>query len=143
MKKNGIDLQIYDIEKMFDKINLKEAINDLWDSGLRNDNLVMLYLLNKNNKAIIRTPVGDTNQIEMDENVHHGWSCGPLKASNQMDTIGKESIKEDIYTYKYQGVVPISVLQMVDDTMAIAECGVESIMTNSYVNTKEFKVWFE
>ena len=28
---------------------VQEALNDLWDSGLRNDNLVMLYLLNKNN----------------------------------------------------------------------------------------------
>ena len=55
---------------MFDKINLKEAINDLWDSGLRNNNLVMLYLLNKNNKAKIKTPVGDT-EIELNEpNLH-------------------------------------------------------------------------
>ena len=44
-----IDLQIYDLEKMFDKIKLKEAINDLWDSGVKNDNLVALYELNRNN----------------------------------------------------------------------------------------------
>jgi hypothetical protein len=68
-KSKAIDLQMYDIEKMFDKINLKEAINDLWDYGLRNDNLVMLYLLNKDNKAVIRTPVGDTEKIDLDENV--------------------------------------------------------------------------
>ena len=121
---------------MFDKINLKEAINDLWDSGLRNDNLVMLYLLNKNNKAIIKTPVGDTKEINIDENVLQGGSWGPLKASNQMDTIGKESLKTGENVYMYRGSQPIAALEMVDDILAIAECGVQSIITNAYINTK-------
>ena len=121
---------------MFDKIMLKEAINDLWDSGIQNDNLVALYEVNKNNKAIVRTPIGDSDQIELKENVLQGGSWGPLKASNQMDTIRKESKNEGEHVYMYQGVVPICVLEMVDDTLGIAECGVESIVTNMYINTK-------
>ena len=80
---------------MFDKIKLKEAINDLWDSGLQNDNLALLYLLNKDNNAIIKTPVGETEPIKLVENVLQGGSWGPLKASNQMDTIPKESLQSD------------------------------------------------
>ena len=61
---------------------------------------------------------------------------GTLKASNKMDTFGKEAKNEGKYIYMYQGVVPITSLQMVDDTLAVSECGVESIMTNAYINTK-------
>lgn len=121
---------------MFDKIKLKEAINDLWDSGLQNDNLVVLYELNKKNRATIRTPIGDSEKIELKENVLQGGSWGPLKASNQMDTIGKESLREGEHVYMYQGVVPICVLEMVDDTLGISECGTDSIETNAYLNTK-------
>jgi len=132
----AIDLQIYNIEKMFDKIKLKEAINDFWDSGVQDDNLVLLYKLNKDNKAIIKTPVGETEEIDLDENVLQGESFGPLLASNQLDTIGKESKRDGENLYMFQGQVPISVLEMVDDTLGIAECGVDSIVLNSVINTK-------
>ena len=135
-KSKAIDLQIYDIEKMFDKIRLKEAINDFWDSGVQDDNLVLLYKLNKNNKAIVKTPVGESDEIHLDENVLQGESFGPLLASNQLDTIGKESKNDGENLYMYQGVVPIRVLEMVDDTLGISECGVDSIVLNSYINTK-------
>ena len=46
-KKIPIDLQIYDIEMCFDKIDLKEALNYLWDSGVRDDKFALLYELNK------------------------------------------------------------------------------------------------
>ena len=78
----------------------------------------------------MRTPIGDSDQIELKENVLQGGSWGPLKASNLMDTIGKESKNEGEHVYMYQGVVPICVLEMGDDTLGIAECGVESIVTN-------------
>ena len=113
----SIDLQIYDIEKMFDKIKLKEAINDFWDSGVKNDNLVLLYELNKNNKAVVKTPVGESEEIVLDENVLQGESFGPLLASNQLYTIGKESKADGENLYMYEGKVPISVLEMVDDTL--------------------------
>ena len=75
-------------------------------------------------------------KIDLKENVLQGGSWGPLKASNQMDTIGKESLKEGKHVYLYQGVVPICVLEMVDDTLGVAECGVDSIDLNCYINTK-------
>ena len=124
------------MEKIFDKIKLKEALNDLWDSGVKNDKFAMLYELNKNSTAKVLTPVGESDVINLEENVLQGGSWGPLKASNQMDTFGKEAKNEGEFVYMYQGVVPITMLQMVDDTLAVAECGPESKMTNAYVNTK-------
>ena len=39
-----IDIQVFDVEKYFDSLWLKECINDLYESGLRNDKLPLLYL---------------------------------------------------------------------------------------------------
>ena len=36
----------------------------------------------------------------------------------------------------YRESVPIAALEMVDDILAISECGVQSIVTNAYINTK-------
>ena len=38
--------------------------------------------------------------------------------------------------YDIKKGVPIAALEMVDDCLAIAECGIPSIVTNSYINTK-------
>ena len=36
----------------------------------------------------------------------------------------------------FQEKVPISVLEMVDDTLGISECGVDSVVLNAVINTK-------
>ena len=39
-------LQIYDYKQMFDSINLEEAISDIYDYGLKDDNLALIYKAN-------------------------------------------------------------------------------------------------
>ena len=53
---DDIDLQLFDVVKCFDKIWLKEAINDLFEAGLDNDKLVLLYKENQNNSVAVKTP---------------------------------------------------------------------------------------
>jgi hypothetical protein len=40
-------LQIYDYKQMFDSINLEEAISDIYDYGLKDDNLALIYKANE------------------------------------------------------------------------------------------------
>ena len=40
-------LQIYDYAQMFDSINLEQAISDVYEAGLNDDNLSLLYKANK------------------------------------------------------------------------------------------------
>ena len=51
-----IDVQLHDVIKMFDKLWLQEAVNDLYEANLRNDNLYLLYLENKMNNVAVKTP---------------------------------------------------------------------------------------
>ena len=40
-------LTFYEIEKCFDSLWLEDCINSLWENGIQNDNLYLIYLLNK------------------------------------------------------------------------------------------------
>ena len=40
----AIDVQVYDVEKCFDTLWLQECINDLYEAGLNNDKLPLLFL---------------------------------------------------------------------------------------------------
>ena len=43
---------------------------------------------------------------------------------------------EDKNLYYYKDEVPVPILTMVDDALAITECGYKASMMNSYLNTK-------
>ena len=40
-------LQIYDYAQMFDSIDLEEALNDIFDAGIKDDNLALLHEANR------------------------------------------------------------------------------------------------
>ena len=46
---------MYDIEKCFDALCLEECINDLYEAGLNNDKLPLLFLENQNAKVAAKT----------------------------------------------------------------------------------------
>jgi hypothetical protein len=46
--KEAVDIAIYDVEKCFDSLWLEECINDIYDLGLKNNKLNILYLMNQN-----------------------------------------------------------------------------------------------
>ena len=52
---NGIDCQVYDIEKCFDSLWLHEVVNSLFEAGMQNDKLPLLFLENRNVQVAIKT----------------------------------------------------------------------------------------
>ena len=52
--KEALDVQIFDIEKCFDSLWLHEVINCLFDAGLRNDKLPLLFLENLNAQIAVK-----------------------------------------------------------------------------------------
>ena len=54
-----------------------------------------------------------------------------------MDTLNKIVLTQDHLTYKYKGDsdINIAVLGMVDDTLAISQCGIASIQKNAVINS--------
>ena len=137
-KSRCIDIQIFDIIKCFDSLWLEDVMNDLFDSVPttgQNDKLAMVYKTNCENYVSIKTSVGQTSRTNLPKIVMQGGSWGPMQCSNSVDKIGKECeiIQEHLYSYK--NLVNVPILSMVDDMLAISNCGQESVSMNTYINT--------
>ena len=78
-------LQIYDYSQMFDSINLEHAISDIYQAGLQDNNLKILYEANKNVFMAINTPGGLTERKHIQNTVLQGETFGSLLASVQVD----------------------------------------------------------
>ena len=57
-KMKPVMLQFYDCSQMFDSINLEEAISDIYDTGVDDDNLALLYKANCEVEMAVKTPDG-------------------------------------------------------------------------------------
>ena len=83
----SIDILMYDYRQCFDTLWLQECINDLYDAGIQDDKLALIYEVNKNNKVAIKTPFGTTPRVSINQIVLQGEVFGPLQCSVQVDTI--------------------------------------------------------
>ena len=111
-------------------------MNDLFNAGINDDNLAVIYEANKNNQVAISTPVGLTERTMIPHIVMQGDVFGPLQCSVQVDTFGKECLEEQKYLYPYKGLVGVPPLGMVDDILCVSECGINSVILNSYIRAK-------
>ena len=79
-------LQNYPYAQMFDSINLQKAINDVFDTGLIDDNLCLVYEANKEVNMAVNTPSGLSERQVIKNCVLHGDTFGSILASVQVDT---------------------------------------------------------
>ena len=93
------------------------------------------HLLGQNNKIKIDTPVGETEDFNINNIVTQGGVLGGIKCSVQVDSIGKEAIKNNNNLYKYRNTVEIPPLGFVDDVLNISKCGVDSVCDTAYINS--------
>ena len=135
-KKMPIDIQIFDYKQCFDTLWLQECLNDIYDSGVQDNELALLYNINTKVNMAVKTPVGKTSRKSIFNVITQGDVFGPILCSNQVDTIGRECLQERKYVYSYKGEVDIPPLGMVDDLICISECGHRTAMMNAYINFK-------
>ena len=57
-KMKPVLLQVYDYAQIFDSIDLEQAIIDVYDSGLMDDNLSLVYKANEEIHMAVNTPSG-------------------------------------------------------------------------------------
>ena len=99
---NAVDILIYNYRQCFDTLWLYEAINDLYDAGIKDDKLALIYEANKVNKVAVQTPFGLTQREVINKIVLQGEVFGPLQCSVQVDTFGKECLQENKFLYTYK-----------------------------------------
>ena len=93
-------------------------MNDLWDVGVRDDRFALIGEMNSKCNIAIKTPVGITSRFQLERIEMQGTVMGPMKASIQLDTLGR-----DCYERQH-------------DLASFSNCGPESIVTNAIINSK-------
>ena len=131
-----MDVHIYDYKQCFDSLWLEECLNDMYEGGLQDDKLNLIYNANQLVNIAVRTPVGKSEVGSIKNVVLQGDVFGPMLCSKQVDSIGKECLEEEKHTYLYKGEVEIPPLSMVDDVVCVSEYGFKSVMVNSYIQSK-------
>ena len=115
---------------------MSECINDLFNAGIKDDKLALIYKANEVNQVSVKTPFGITDREVVEKIVLQGEVFGPLLCSVQVDSFGKECIEEGKHLYTYKESIFIPPLAMIDDLLSISECGTQSVKMNSFLNTK-------
>ena len=73
---------------MFDSIDLEQALIDIYEAGVDDDTLALLYDANKEIHMTVKTPNGLTERQVIKDIVLQGDTFGSILASVQVDTIG-------------------------------------------------------
>ena len=68
--------------------------------------------------------------------VQQGGGWGPIECSISIDKLGRKCTQRREYLYKYKDKVDVVTLAMVDDLLGIANCGIESLELNTFINTQ-------
>ena len=105
-------LTFADVEKCFDKLWLEDGIKELWRNGMSARDCIALKKLNELAEATVKTPIGSTEEIILNNTVRQGTVNGPPICAATMDTVN--SIGYDSITH-YGPHLIIKTLAYVDD----------------------------
>ena len=118
---------------MFDAIDLKQALSDLYDVGVMDNTLKLLYEANKEIKMAVKTPSGLIERQVVKDCVIQGDTWGSILASVQVDSIGKEFVAAG---HTYLDILPVGFLRLVDDILGVTEAGMKAQQMNAFINLK-------
>ena len=126
-KEDPIQVQVQDAEKCFDKLWLQSTTNALYEAGLNNDMLNLLYIENLNARVAVKINNGITERIP-------GKSV-KMQCISSMDILNKNILEQKDLTYKFRGDPDIEIGVLgIDDNLAISKCGTSSVMKNAVIN---------
>ena len=108
-KMKPILFKFYDYSQMFDSINLQSAICDIYDTGVDDDQLVLLYKSNKEINMAVKTANGMSDRQIVSDIVLQGDTFGSILASVQVDKIGQDCMDAGHY-YLYKNILPVGFL---------------------------------
>ena len=134
-KKTPVVLEITDYKQMFDAINLQQAISDIYDVGVNDDNLSLIYQANKDIRMAVNTSDGLSERQRLEDVVLQGDTWGSILASVQVDSIAKEVVSSG-YGYRYMDKLPVSLLGLVDDMIGVSEAGFRAQQLSALLNVK-------
>ena len=133
--KEAHDAQVYDVKQCFDALWLQECINALYEAGITNDKLNLLYLTNSSAEIAIKTSTGITNRENISKIVMQGTVWANMFCVVLLDRLGKLVYSDPKLLFYYKEEIAIPPLEMVDDVLSVQKCGIESSRINQTINT--------
>ena len=112
---------------------LEDCINSLWENGVQNDNLYLIYLLNKKASITVKTPLGNASPFVIKIFVKHRTVLGPILNNCSLDRICKEG-----NSYQF-GQVKIKPLEFVADLADPNHSSMSAYVSNSVIEEIQFE----
>ena len=131
-----IDIQSIDINKCFDEMWFEETHNDLFDMKVQDKKFAVIAKLDEEAEVIVKTPAGPTSEFKLKELIMQGSVFGPIKATVQIDTLGRDCMKHNQGLFKYKSVLSIPPLALIDDCLGFSTCNTDAVLVNSILNSK-------
>ena len=130
------DIIVTDGEKCVDALWAQECINTLFEYGLKNYKLVLLYEQTKNAYIAIKTATGLTDRESISNLIMQGTVFGSLLCTTVMDKLAKIFYNDKSLLYRYKNKVNVPILGMVEDVLSVAKCSSEAVNI-----LKNLKLW--
>ena len=99
----AIQIQVMDATKCFDKLWLQACINSLYEAGIDNDTLNLLYIENKNAQVAVKINNKLSARINVKDVVMQGSVWGSIKCTATMDTMNQTAMTDKTLQYTYKG----------------------------------------
>ena len=100
--KEALDLQVYDVKTCFDSLWLHEVITCLYQAGLTNDKLPLLFLENETAQIAAKTSSGISRRVSISNIIMQGTVWGSLCCVVLMEKLGKLVYSRPDLLYYYQ-----------------------------------------
>ena len=132
-----IQVQVMDQKTCFDKLWLEECINSLYEAGINDDKLNLLYIENRNVQVAVKVNNKLSKRVNVNNVVMQGSVWSSLKCTTNMDKLNKIALSDESLQYNYKGDsdIPVGMLGMVDDTLGVSNCGSDAIKKNAVINS--------
>ena len=101
----ALDFQVYDVEKCFDALWRHEVINCLYEAGLQNDKLPLLFLENNNAQIAVKTNGNISSRVNIRNIIMQGSVWGSLCCVVLIEKFGKFTYNNPDLLYHYKGLV--------------------------------------
>ena len=112
---------------------MEECINDLYEAGVDNDKLNLLFIENQNANVAVKSAKGVSKRTSIRNSVMQGSVWGSLFCTTTMDKLGALAYEDESLLYRYKGIVAVPPICMVDDILSIQKCS-NTVKSNALIN---------
>ena len=112
--RKAVIVQLYDIQKFFDREMLRDCMDALYNCGVRGKLYRLIFEMNRQNNIRVRTGVGTSDAQETGEGVGQGTLDGALLSAGSIDFTVNKFFSKSSYEISY-GSINLQPLLYQDD----------------------------